>query len=123
MESFSEVSGARVNLGKSTIKFFGPWAGRVGGVAGLAQCQGPVRVLGVDFEGEGSAELNCGRRLAAAHTRMGLWKTRQLSLSGRVLALKADILPFLLYLAYVFPLPPKYRRGFMRDVFSFVWGV
>jgi len=83
-----------VNLGKSTIKFFGPWAGRVGGLAGLAQCQVPMRVLGVDFEGEGSAGLNWGRRLAAARLWMGLWKSRQLCLSGRVLVLKADILPF-----------------------------
>lgn len=122
VEGFSGVSGAKVNLGKSTIKFFGPWADRVGGLAGLSQCQGPMRVLGVDFNVEGSAGLNWGRHQAAARSRMGLWKTRKLSLSGRVLAVKADILPSLIYLAYVYPLPPEYRRGFVRDVFSFVWG-
>ena len=72
-----------MNLGKSTIKFFVPWAGRVGGLAGLAQCQGPMRVLGADFEVAGSAGLNWGRRLASARSWIGLWKSRQLYFSGR----------------------------------------
>ena len=122
LEEFSGVSGAKVNLGKSSIKYFGPWAGRVGGLCGLPQCQGPMRILGVDFEVGDSGGLNWGKRLAAARSRMGLWKLRRLSLSGRVLAIKADILPSFVYLAYVFPLPPEYRRRLVRDVFSFVWG-
>lgn len=109
LEDFSNASGARVNLGKSSIKYFGPWAGRKGGLGGLSQCQGPMRVLGVDFEGEDSGRLNWGKRLAAARARMGLWKARHLSLSGRVLVIKADILPSFIYLASL--CPPSIGEG------------
>lgn len=120
--SFSKVSGARVNVGKSKVKYFGPWKGRGGGLFGLSECEGPMRILGVDFEDSESGPLNWRRRLAALRSRIGLWKARRLSLTGRVLVVKADILPSMIYLAYVFPLPPEYRRRLVRDVFSFVWG-
>lgn len=119
---FGLASGARVNLGKSSVKFFGPWAGREEGLSGLPLCSGPMRVLGVDFEVTGSEGINWGQRIAKVRTKVGLWKARRLSMSGRVLVIKADILPSLVYLAYVFPLPPRYRKDLVRTIFSFVWG-
>uniref|UniRef100_A0A8K9Y2W7 Reverse transcriptase domain-containing protein n=1 Tax=Oncorhynchus mykiss TaxID=8022 RepID=A0A8K9Y2W7_ONCMY len=122
LTSEGSASGARVNLGKSSVKFFGPWAGREEGLSGLPLCSGPMRVLGVDFEVTGSEGINWGQRIAKVRTRVGLWKARRLSMSGRVLVIKADILPSLVYLAYVFPLPPRYRKDLVRTLFSFVWG-
>ena len=91
-------------------------------MGGLSLCPGPKRILGVDFALEGSAALNWRARIAAVRTKIGLWKARRLTLSGRVLAMKVDILPSLVYLALVFPLPPELRLALVRDIFTFLWG-
>lgn len=51
-----------------------------------------------------------------------MWRPRRLSLSGKVLVLKADILPTLIYLAYMFPVPTRGKLKITREVFSFLWG-
>ncbi|CAB1314526.1 unnamed protein product [Coregonus sp. 'balchen'] len=41
---------------------------------------------------------------------------------GKVLVLKVDVLPSLLYMAYVYPLPESLRVPLVRLVFQFMWG-
>ena len=50
-----------------------------------------------------------------------MWKARYLSFMGKVLVLKVDVLPSLLYLAYIYPLPACLRRPLVRLVFQFMW--
>lgn len=72
--------------------------------------------------GRGDAVGNWRIKMAAVERKMGLWRTRKLSISGKVLIIKADILPKLLYLAYVFPMPHSYRAQLTRGIFKFIWG-
>ncbi|KAK1802547.1 hypothetical protein P4O66_004204 [Electrophorus voltai] len=74
------------------------------------------------FAIDGAARVNWAERLAHARKKLGLWKSRSLSFLGKVLALKADVLPSLLYLAHVYPMPRSMRRGLTKDVFNLVWG-
>lgn len=60
--------------------------------------------------------------MAKVRRKLGMWKKRRLSITGRVLVVKADILPALLHLAYVFPLPQMFRKELTREVFKFIWG-
>ena len=116
IKRFGEGSGAAVNVEKSSTKYSGTWAGRGEVQGGLSRCQGPIKILGVLFEVQGSATLNWTARLEKAQRKLAL------TFTGRVLVLKVDILPVLLYLAYVYPLPASMRRGLVRMVFKFMWG-
>ncbi|CAB1340602.1 unnamed protein product [Coregonus sp. 'balchen'] len=51
-----------------------------------------MRILWVDFEVAGSEGINWVQRNSKVRSRVGLWKARQLSMSGRVLIIKTDIL-------------------------------
>ena len=120
-QEFGRASGADLNLAKSSVKFFGRWKGRTDVPGGLSLCEGPLRILGVDFETAQNAMSNWTRRMAKVQQKLGLWKTRTLTLIGKVLVLKVDILPSLLYLAYVYPLPVSMRRPLVRLIFNFLW--
>ena len=119
---FGRASGSALNIGKSQLKFFGRWAARGDSLGGLGACEGPLRVLGVDFIAGDSSALNWATRIAAVRRRMGLWQQRKLTISGKILVIKADVLPRLVYLGCVFPLPAWLRGGLTRAVFRFLWG-
>ena len=121
-QDFGRVSGARLNHAKSSVKFFGRWKERTDVPGGLSLCTGHLKILGVSFEAANSASINWTRRITAVQKRLALWKSRCLTFIGKVLVLKVDILPSLLYLAYIYPLPVSMRRPLMRLVFHFIWG-
>uniref|UniRef100_A0A3P8Z5K2 Reverse transcriptase domain-containing protein n=1 Tax=Esox lucius TaxID=8010 RepID=A0A3P8Z5K2_ESOLU len=120
---FSVASGSKINKNKTEIKFVGRWKWRTDRLCGLTVCRGPMVVLGVSFGNEMKDDLaNWIVKIKAVNRRLGLWKVRRLSFSGKVLVLKADILPSLLHLAYVFPVPVGLRKMFTRAMFNFFWG-
>ena len=120
--NFGKASGLAINIGKCKIKYFGTWVGKRHSVSGMEVCTGPLRVLGVDFVEGDSSFLNWDRRIVAVRQKLGLWQQRPLSLTGKTLVLKADVMSSLLFLSVVFPLPARLRNGLTRVVFRFVWG-
>lgn len=81
-----------------------------------------LRILGVDFYQESPALKNWNRMLDRVSKRLAVWRARPLSMSRRVLVIKADVLPQLNHLAYVFPIPFLVGRRLERAIFSFIWG-
>ncbi|KAK2877613.1 hypothetical protein Q8A73_019132 [Channa argus] len=69
-----------------------------------------------------SATVNWEGRFQRLKSRLALWKANKLTLLGKVLVLKADMLSSVLHLAYVFPLPVAIRRPLARTIFDFLWG-
>ena len=124
VEEFGRGAATKLNRAKSQMKYFGAWRARGDALHGLSRAEGPIKILGVEFEGKEreDAERNWGRRVSAAQRKMGLWAGRKLTMSGKVMALKADVLPALNYLARVFVMPPCLRRGLTKAVFGFLWG-
>ncbi|KAK2877564.1 hypothetical protein Q8A73_019083 [Channa argus] len=100
----------------------GSWKGRDVAPGGLSVCQGPIKILGVQFQPMNSATVNWEGRFQRLKSRLALWKARKLTLLGKVLVLKADMLSSVLHLAYVFPLPVAIRRSLARTIFDFLWG-
>lgn len=121
-ENFSLASGAKLNRGKSQIKFFGPWKEQLGPAHGLDICQGPLKILGVLFTAQDAAWCNWSQRLEKARLQLTHWKNKQLSFVGKVLILKVVFLPVLVYLASVYPMPARFNRYLVREVFMFMWG-
>lgn len=121
-EEFSLASGAILNRSKSAVKFFGKFKQRREGIGGLQVCEDPLKILGISFQNEGSVTLNWERRISSVQKRLERWKGCRLSLMGKVLVLKMDVLPFFQFLAYIYPLTASMRKSVIRLLFNFVWG-
>ncbi|CAB1324761.1 unnamed protein product, partial [Coregonus sp. 'balchen'] len=85
-------------------------------------CSGALKILWVLFETSGSATLNWNRSIAVVQRKVGMWRARPLCFIGKVLVLKVDVLPSLLYMAHIYPLPASLRRPLVWLVFQFMWG-
>lgn len=121
LEGFCNVSGARVNVAKSSVMFFGPRADESEARGHYNICADGLKILGVRFFRRNSAKENWAARLKVVQAKIVRWNSRGLSLWGRLEVVKADLLPSLNYIAYVFPVPFWYGRKLEKLVFSFLW--
>ncbi|KAM9316586.1 LOW QUALITY PROTEIN: uncharacterized protein PAF06_007630 [Gastrophryne carolinensis] len=119
-EDFGRASGAKVNCGKSEAMLFGKW-----------QLTSPVpfnvkpdyiKILGVWFGKEGAALKSWEGRIAKMNQKFGLWSLRNLTIEGKTLVLRSEILPVLQYLAQAWPPWAKTRKPIAKAVFYFIWG-
>ncbi|KAG1928992.1 hypothetical protein F2P79_023214 [Pimephales promelas] len=118
---FGEATGAKVNMSKSSVMFVGKWAGKGTGTGGYSLCENGLKILGVRFFRQNGAKENWRALVEKIRSKVGFWRTRELSLSGRALVIKADLLPTVNFLAYVFPIPYNEGRELESLVFSFLW--
>lgn len=119
---FGRASGAKLNRGKTQAQFFGPW--QPGETRGLDLTVKPtdLKILGIKFDINGGGSGNWTDVLGKIRQRLGLWRLRQLTLEGKVLIIKAVILPLLLLLCSVFYPPRFFLLALDRAVFYFLWG-
>jgi len=121
LQGFCEASGARVNVGKSSVMFVGQLAGRKIVPGGYSLCEDGMKILGIRFFKGNSAQENWGARLKVVQAKVAKWNSRGLSLWGRLEVVRADLLPSLNYLAYIYPVPFWYGRKLEKLFFSFLW--
>ena len=122
IDMFSSASGSKMNTGKSQIKYLGKWRNRVDNPLGLSLCAGPMTVLGISFGNDNDGETNWETKLGKVLKKLNMWKLRRLSMSGKVLVIKSDLLPTLLHMAYVFPMPALVWLKLQKALFNFIWG-
>ncbi|KAM4695267.1 LOW QUALITY PROTEIN: uncharacterized protein O3C94_005624 [Discoglossus pictus] len=120
-EDFGRASGAKVNCGKSETALFGEWH--------LTSAPLPfpiksdlIKILGVWFGGKGAALKCWEERLARVQQKFGLWSLRDLSMEGKILVLRNEILPVLQYVAQAWPPLTSVGRAISKAVFYFIWG-
>lgn len=121
-ELYSDATGSKINLSKSSVMYWGKWAGRKDIKGGLSVCEDGIKILGVKFYKKDGARKNWEEKIEKAKNRLNRWKCRYLSISGKVMVIKADMLPSLIYLANVYPIPVRCKIKLTRAVFSFIWG-
>lgn len=68
------------------------------------------------------AGYNWGKVFERVRAKLGRWRARRMSISGRVMAVQLDILPLINHLAVVLPMPFLVGRWLEREGFSFIWG-
>ncbi|XP_031671812.1 uncharacterized protein LOC109882153 [Oncorhynchus kisutch] len=81
-----------------------------------------IRVLGVKFDREGGGSGNWSGILGTVRQRVGFWGLRQLTFEGKVLIIKAVILPVRLLISSVFIPPQRSILDLERKLFYFLWG-
>ncbi|XP_056386710.1 uncharacterized protein LOC130282475 [Hyla sarda] len=121
-EDFGRASGAKVNCGKSEAMLFGEW--HLASSAPFPFTVKPdfIQILGVWFGKEGAALKSWQDRLGRINSKIGLWSSRKLTMEGKALVLRSEVLPVLQYTAQAWPSHTTVCKDITRTVFGFVWG-
>ncbi|XP_041429344.1 uncharacterized protein LOC121397172 [Xenopus laevis] len=120
-EDFGKASGAKVNCGKSETLLFGEW-NLTSDAVPFSIKSDFIKILGVWFGGEGAALKCWDERMAKVRQKIGLWSLRDLTIEGKTLVLRNEILPVLQYMAQAWPPLATVCRAITRAVFHFIWG-
>lgn len=93
LQGICEASGARVNVGKSSVMFAGQWVNRTAVPGDYSICAEGLKSLGIGFFRSNSAHENWEVRFKTAQAKTARWKLRGLSMWGRLEVVRADLLP------------------------------
>lgn len=119
---FGAASGAKLNRHKTEAQFNGPWAPQELTGLPLTLIQDNIRVLGVHFDRAGKGSGNWEGALTKTRQRLTFWGLRDLTFEGKLLIVKAMILPLFLLVTSVFNPPRRVLLNLDRQVFYFFWG-
>lgn len=118
---FGRASGSKLNRKKTQAQFYGPWTPDETAGLSLTVTQGQ-KILGIKFDREGGGSLNWADVIGKVRQRLGLWTFRGLTMEGKVLIIKAVILPLFLLISSVFIPPRRVILTLERSIFYFLWG-
>ncbi|KAJ1186600.1 hypothetical protein NDU88_003381 [Pleurodeles waltl] len=86
---FGKASGAKINSAKSKTLLLGHWSPTRDPLPFPIK-QDFLKILGVLFGGEGTAEKSWEERLAKTKQKLGLWSLRKLTIEGKSLVCGRD---------------------------------
>ena len=119
---YGRASGAKLNRQKTQAQFYGPWTVTDVNRLPLTVLQTDLKILGVKFDREGGGKGNWTDLIGKVRQRLGYWGLRRLTFDGKVLIIKAVILPVLLLICSVFMPPRSTLLTLDRAIFYFLWG-
>lgn len=119
---FGRASGSKLNRGKTQAQFYGPWTATETTGLPLTMTQTDQKILGIKFDREGGGRTNWPDVVGKVRQRLGYWGLRGLTIEGKVLIIKAVILPLLLLISSVFIPPRRVLLDLDRAIFYFLWG-
>jgi len=119
VDIYGKGTGARLNRTKSEAMWLGSWKSRSDTPLGLKWVT-KMRVLGVWF-GENVYYDNWRSRVDKLETVLNLWKSRALSIWGRVLIVKTFALSKLDYIARILLVPNEIVTAVNKLIWNFVW--
>ncbi|XP_051783561.1 uncharacterized protein LOC127527764 [Erpetoichthys calabaricus] len=117
-ESFCRASGSNLNLKKCECRIWGKWKEEPKEKIRLTD---KVKVLGITFGDVNTEKEEWKGMLNQINQKIGFWSLRHLTMEGKILLVKAIILPKLSYLATVFYPPKKILKRILRTCFVFLW--
>ena len=83
----------------------------------------PIKALGVYFSyNEKECEnMNFDSKLQQLTSILNIWKTRNLTLVGKILLIKTFALSQFIHLASVIPIPNKVTQQIEKIIYNFIW--
>ncbi|KAM4663572.1 LOW QUALITY PROTEIN: uncharacterized protein O3C94_011840 [Discoglossus pictus] len=115
------ASGAKVYCRKSETVLFGEWH-LTNAPLLFPIISDLIKILETWFGGNG-ATLKCWEeRLDRVQQKFGLWSFRDLSMEGKILVLRNEILPVLQYVSQAWPPLTSVCRAISKAVSYFIWG-
>lgn len=117
-EQFSLASGAKLNRTKSEILYLN-WPEKKPNI-GLVEKTERIKIWGVEI-GKSMETKNWEKRLPAIKGKLLQWEERELTLTGKVLVIKAEVLASLTFLAATLPAPKPFLLSLRCTIFQFIW--
>jgi hypothetical protein len=124
LESFSYVSGLRLNLKKTEGLCIGSICGYIPDETTIKWPTCPIRYLGIFI---GNDEKLCYKhnwisKLEKLQKLLDSWRSRNLTLFGRVLIIKTFGIPQLLFSASLLHVPDGLIKKANKILYNFIWG-
>jgi len=124
LRKFAETSGLEINLEKSELLQIGEWKNEEGMIEEIPIVK-TMKITGIHI---GSAKekkrleaLNYDPILSGIETRLQIWKSRNLSLVGKVLIVKTQALSKLQFMASATEVPIEYVKKIKKCIYNFIW--
>ena len=118
-DCFSRASGAKLNRAKSECLYLNWREDKL--VFGLKEQPDRIKLLGIEI-GKEMDKVNWESKIPKLKGKLLRWEDRELSMTGKVLVIKADLYASLTYLAATLPVPRALLAPLRRAVFTFLWG-
>eukprot|EP00061_Rhincodon_typus_P016791 g45185.t1 len=118
-DQFELASGAKVNQGKSEAMFFGNWANQ--SFIPFIVRSDYLKVLGIWFEGAGVCAKTWEEHVTKAKQKLDRWEHWSLSILGKNLVIRCEVLSVLLYVAQVWPTPQTCAAAVTQAIYHFMW--
>lgn len=115
------ASGAKLNLGKCSGLWLGPWVSRVDSPCGLRWSSRSCKSLGIFVGNVDTEHDNFDQRLVKLNNVFLSWRQRSLSLSGKGFVTNALALSGLLYVAGSIAVPQWVIARVSSLCWNFLW--
>ena len=123
VNDFGTFSGLKLNASKTKAIWLGPWCDREDQPLNLNWTKAPVRTLGifVSYDENANEKRNFTLKVQKLTTNLDIWRSRNLSLFGRVLITKSLGIPHLIYSKSMLVTPPEIVSSVTTSLFDFIW--
>ena len=123
VEDFGRLAGLKLNIKKSKAIWLGKWEKNKSYPLQLKWLHSPVRLLGihVSYDEKGNNELNFNLKIRKLQTNLDMWRSRDLTLFGKVLIIQSLGLSQLIYTASILNVPEEVARPVKTKLFRFLW--
>ena len=123
VDEFGKFSGLKLNTSKTKAIWLGPWRDREDEPFDLKWTKKPVRTLGifVSYDENGNKERNFTINARNLNTSLDIWRSRYLTLFGRVLIIKSLGIPHLVYSSSMLETTPETISSVTTSLFDFIW--
>lgn len=120
---FGNISGLKLNLGKTKAIWLGSWRHKVSKPLGLNWTNEPVRALGIftSYNEQDNDKKNVARKIDNLNIKLDLWRGRKLSLFGKCLIAKTLGISQIVYSASMLDISPNDTSRIKKSIFSFIW--
>ena len=123
IKNFGGISGLQLNVKKTKAVWLGKWSKDRSTQLQLTWTRDPVKILGIQFSYDEKQNnyYNFAIKIQKLQTNLDLWKSRNLTLFGKVLIIKSLGLSQLVYSASDLNVPIDFINDNRKKLFSFLW--
>ena len=113
----------KLSASKTKAIWLGPWRDREDQPLNLNWTKDPVRTLGifVSYDENANEKRNFTLKVQKLTTNLDIWRSRNLSLFGRVMITKSLGIPHLIYSKSMLVTAPEIVSSVTTSLFDFIW--